>query len=154
MTTHHVSITQVAPRLLAAVRARLDVRTVPMRFSESLDQVYAAARRGELSLDGQNVFLYRETGTPWEVDADFGVGATRPFTAVGNVTPVYTPAGAVAMTTHRGGYGGLRSAHIAIREWCARHGREFTGVRWEVYGHWVADESQLTTDVYYLLADV
>lgn len=147
-----VTVTYAPARQLASVRARLDVRTVAARFRESLDQVYAAARAGHVVLDGQNVFVYRDTGIPWEVDADFGVGATTPFEAVGQVTPTSTPAGEVAMTTHRGAYGGLNAAHMAVRQWCAEHGRTLVGLRWEVYGHWVADESQLTTDVYYLLA--
>jgi effector-binding domain-containing protein len=150
--SYHVTVTTASPRPIAAVRIRLDVRTVPARFGESLDQVYAAARAGHVALDGQNVFVYRDTGTPWEVDADFGVGATTPFEPVGNVTPVLTPTGEVAITTHRGGYSGLREAHMAVRRWCAEHDRQLTGTRWEIYGHWVPDESQLTTDICYLLA--
>lgn len=30
-------------------------------------------------------------------------------------------------------------------------GRRRTGTRWEVYGHWVEDETQVRTDVFYLL---
>lgn len=115
MTAYAVTIVSAAPRLLAAVRVRLDVRTVPARFGAALDQVYAAAREGHVTLDGQNVFVYRDTGAPWEVDADFGVGATAPFTAVGGVTPIHTPTGEVAMTTHRGGYGGLRAVGAPMK---------------------------------------
>jgi effector-binding domain-containing protein len=154
MSTSDVTVVQAAPRLLAAVRARLDVRTVGARFRESLDQVYAAARAGQVTLDGQNVFVYRDTGVPWEVDADFGVGATAPFTTVRAVVPITTPGGQVATMTHRGAYSGINGAHMAVRQWCAEQGRAITGVRWEVYGHWVADESQLTTEICYQLVPV
>ncbi|MEO8562457.1 MAG: hypothetical protein ABI601_10305 [bacterium] len=34
---------------------------------------------------------------------------------------------------------------------CRANGREHTGTRWEVYGHWVDDPVRLRTDVLYLL---
>lgn len=152
MSAPAVTIVSATPRALASVRARIDVRTVGARFRESLDQVYAAARAGHVQLDGQNVFVYRDTGVPWEVEVDFGVGVTAPFTSVGPVIPTFTPAGDIATLTHRGAYTGINGAHMAVRQWCAEQGRAITGVRWEVYGHWVPDESQLTTEICYQLA--
>jgi effector-binding domain-containing protein len=67
------------------------------------------------------------------------------------------PGGAVATTVHFGPYGGLRDAHAAIREWCARHGHRVSGTCWEIYGHWEeswnGDSSKIRTDVFYLIRD-
>jgi effector-binding domain-containing protein len=147
-----VSLQPGAPRMIAAVHARLRIRDVPSTFGKYLDQVYAAARTGAVRLDGQNVFVYRDApDLPSEADVDFGVGVTAPFDAIGNVQPTQVPAGVVATTTHWGSYGRLGGAHDAVIAWCRAHGYRRAGPRWEVYGHWTDDESRLRTDVFYLL---
>jgi effector-binding domain-containing protein len=147
-----VSLQIAAPRAMAAVRARLPLRTVPGSFRRYLDQVYAAARAGAVHLDGQNIFVYRNAlDRPEDADVAFGVGVTAPFAAVGAVEPTSLPIGEVATTTHWGNYAKLGAAHHAVIEWCRVHERRRTGTRWEVYGHWTDDESQLRTDVFYLL---
>jgi effector-binding domain-containing protein len=128
------------------------MRAVPSTFGRYLDQVYAAARAGEVHLDGQNVFVYRDApDRPSEADVAFGVGVTAPFVAAGAVEATPLPVGEVATTTHRGSYGKLGAAHDAVIAWCRRNGRRPAGPRWEVYGHWTDDEAQLQTDVFYLL---
>jgi hypothetical protein len=120
-------------------------------FRTYLDQVYASGRRGEVTLDGQNIFLYQPIpGSGDEVDVAFGVGTTTTFDPVGPVEPVALPTGEVATTTHLGDYSGLADAHAAVIEWCRATGRALTGIRWEVYGHW-RDDQPPRTDVYYLL---
>jgi hypothetical protein len=147
-----VSLQIAAPRVIAAVHARLAPRAVPTSFRVYLDQVYAAARAGAVHLDGQNVFVYRTApDLPDHVDVAFGVGVTAPFGKVGAVEPTSLPVGEVATTTHWGSYGNLGAAHHAVIEWCRAHDRRPTGTRWEVYGHWTDDESQLRTDVFHLL---
>lgn len=147
-----VSAQTVTPRTIAAVRARLRIRDVPSTFGKYLDQVYAAARTGAVRLDGQNVFVYRDApDEPNEADVEFGVGVSAPFEQIGNVQPTQLPAGVVATTTHWGSYGRLGGAHDAVIAWCRAHGHHRAGPRWEVYGHWTDDESQLRTDVFYLL---
>ena len=147
-----VSVQQAAPRTVAAVHARLRIADVPGTFRRYLDQVYAAARTGAVQLDGQNVFLYRSVpDNPSEADVAFGVGVKTPFVAVGNVVPTSLPIGEVATTTHWGNYAGLGAAHHAVNDWCVEHGRRPAGARWEVYGHWTDDVTQLRTDVFYLL---
>ena len=147
-----VSLQVAAPRTIAAVHARLPIGAVPVSFRRYLDQVYAAARAGEVHLDGQNVFLYRNApGGPPEADVAFGVGVTAPFVAVGAVEPTSLPVGEVATTTHWGSYAKLHAAHAMVVEWCRLQGRRLTGTRWEVYGHWTDDEARLRTDVFYRL---
>jgi effector-binding domain-containing protein len=151
-SNYPVSLAPVQPRMIAAVHARLPLRSVSASFRPYLDQVYAAARTGAVQLDGQNIFLYRiAADRPTEADVAFGVGATAPFAAVGAVQPTSLPAGEVATTTHWGNYAGLGAAHDAVIAWCQQHGRRLSGTSWEVYGHWTDDESRLRTDVFYLL---
>jgi hypothetical protein len=147
-----VSLQVAESRTIAAVHARLPIGAVPSTFRRYLDQVYAAARAGAVRLDGQNVFVYRDTlERPTDADVAFGVGVTAPFVAVGAVTPTFLPVGEVATTTHWGNYAALGGAHDAVIEWCRMHGRRRAGPRWEVYGHWTEDETRLRTDVFYLL---
>ena len=148
---HVVSVQVAAPRAFAAVRARLPIARVPTSFANYLNQVYAAARDGSIQLDGQNIFVYRDGGAGDEVDVDFGVGVTQPFASAGSVTYSQLPTGEVATTTHWGNYTGLGDAHAAVKAWCRANKREHTGTRWEVYGHWTDDPSQLRTDIFYLL---
>jgi effector-binding domain-containing protein len=153
--TFPVSSQVASPRTIAAVHARVTLAAVPSTFRQYLDQVYAAARAGAVHLDGQNVFVYRNVpDQPTQADVQFGVGVTKPFTAVGAVQPTPLPVGEVATATHWGNYGGIGLAHQAVIEWCRKHGRRYTGTRWEVYGHWTDDEAKLRTDVFWLLEPI
>src|SRR5438045_2604836 len=93
----------VAARLVAGVRAQVPRGRVAQEFKRYLDQVYAAARAGAVSLDGQNIFIYR-TATTEQLTVDFCVGVTAPFAPTGAVAPLETPSGVAAMTTHHGEY--------------------------------------------------
>ena len=152
MAPAHYDVVEVTAqaRLVAGVRARVAFGRVAQEFGPYLNQVYAAARDGAVSLDGQNIFIYR-AATAEHLSAEFCVGATAPFAAVGAVEPLYTPSGLAVMTTHVGDYRGLPDANAAIHAWCRAHDRQRTGTSWEVYGHWSDDPAKLRTDVYYLL---
>jgi hypothetical protein len=150
MHDYSVSLERAAPRTIAAVHARLAPSDVPVAFKRHLDQVYAARAAG-ISLDGQNIFVYRDAeDAPGRLDVEFGVGLTAPMAAVGAVRPVALPVGEVATTTHRGPYSELGAAHAAVVAWCRAHARALAGPRWEVYGHW-RDGEVPRTDIYYLL---
>ena len=145
-----VSLQHVEPRPIAAVRGQMAIREVPARFREFLDQVYAAAKTGAISLDGQNVFVYR-AAPPNLAEIEFGVGAKAPFAPVGRVEYRQVPGGDVATTTHWGDYSLLGAAHQAVVDWCKAEGHTLAGVSWEVYGHWSDDPSKRRTDIYQLL---
>ena len=111
MSSAAVSVQTALPRTIAAVHARLPIASVPSTFRRYLDQVYAAAMAGAVQLDGQNVFVYRDTpDRPTEADVAFGVGVRTPFAAVGAVRPTPLPVGEVATTTHWGSYAKLGDA--------------------------------------------
>ena len=148
--TYSISVQQVAPRPLAAVRERMALRDVPSRFRPFLDQVYAAAKGGSIVLDGQNVFVYRATPSGL-VDVEFGVGVAARFSPLGRVVCSDAPGGLVATTTHWGDYGALGAAHEAVVDWCRAEGHTLAGVSWEVYGHWSDDPATRRTDVFHLL---
>lgn len=150
--SYAVSIETAQPRAIAAVRARLSVKRVPAEFATYLDQVYAAARRGEIHVDGQNVFVYHSALSEEVADIAFGVGVAAPFAALGTVEYVKVPSGEVAHTTHRGAYARLGDAHGAVIAWCKAHGHELTGTRWEVYAHQAPGPEQPQTDVYYQIS--
>jgi hypothetical protein len=127
---------------------------VGAQFRMYLDQVYAAGRDGMVTLDGQNIFVYRDAnGATGHLDVEFGVGTKAPFAAAGNVAYALTPGGDVAATTHSGDYRALGDAHAALMAWCGTHQLALAGPRWEVYGHW-REGITPRTDVYYLLAPV
>ena len=148
---YSVSLQTVAPRAIAAVRARVPIGGIPALFKQYLDQVYAARAAG-LELDGQNIFGYRwVSGSADVVDAEFGVGVRAPFTSVGAVVYTHVPSGEVATTTHWGDYAKLRGANEAIVSWIRANGRKRAGVSWEVYGHWTGNPADQRTDVFYLL---
>jgi effector-binding domain-containing protein len=148
--SYEVREVKVAPRAVAGVRAQVRRGQVGKEFGRHLDQVYAAARAGALTHDGQNIFIYRSASGD-ELTVDFCVGATAPFDPVGPVVPLETPSGVAAMVTHIGDYGRLGEANAAILAWCEANGRERAGPSWEIYGHWDPDPLKLRTEVYYLL---
>lgn len=126
------------------------LREVPARFRRLLDQVYDAAKRGPIAVDGQNVFVSR-AGPDDTQDVQFGVGMDNTFAAVGRVEYADVPGGDVATTTHWGDYGTLGAAHDAVVARCRSEQLAIAGICWEVYGHWHADPSKRRTDVYQLL---
>ncbi|MEP6778406.1 MAG: GyrI-like domain-containing protein [Gemmatimonadaceae bacterium] len=145
-----VSLQQVWPRSIACVRARVPIHDIPKRFFDLLGQVYSAAKIHSLTLDGQNIFVYRNN-INGEVDAEFGVGVAMRFPDVPPVVYAETPSGDAATTTHWGDYADLGGAHNAVIAWCRHNNRTRSGTYWEVYGHWTEDITQRRTDVFYLL---
>jgi effector-binding domain-containing protein len=149
-----VGLIETAARPTVVVARRTTWREFPSLWGPMLDEVYAVVRPGsaDRSETGeerwQNVMLYRDDVPNVEV----GVLASGPFVAAGNVIASALPAGVTAAATHRGPYTELDVTHRAVRDWCAAHGRQLAGPRWEIYGHWRADPSDLETEVYYLLS--
>jgi effector-binding domain-containing protein len=149
---YDVSLQQMSPRGIAAVRARLPALRVAASFRTYLDQVYSASRGGAIQLDGQNVFVYRDVeGMPDHVDVEFGVGVSQSFATEGAVTYCTTPSGAAITTTHWGDYGALGRAHKAVLDWGRENKLRLAGPRWEVYGHWREGVTP-RTDIYYLVS--
>jgi effector-binding domain-containing protein len=148
-----VSFVIVDPRPTAVVAQTTSWERFPSLWRQLLDEVYQYVRgREDLATgDGterwQNVMLYRDD-TP---EAEVGVLVAGPFVGEGRVTPSEVPRGEVATAVHRGDYAHLGATHDAVRKHVAAHGRELAGPRWEIYGHWREDPSELETEVFWLL---
>jgi effector-binding domain-containing protein len=147
---YEVREVHAAARPVAGVRAEVQRGRVGQEFGRYLDQVYAAARTGAVTLDGQNIFIYRAANAQ-VLTVDFCVGTLAPFAPIGAVVPLTTPSGLAAMVVHQGDYQRLGEANAAIIAWCQANNRRRAGPSWEVYGHWQADPAALRTEVYYLL---
>lgn len=140
-----VETTEACPTAVVAQATTWD--EFPGLWGALLDEVYAFIRAGGTTQTGHNVMLYLDDVPNVEV----GVQVDGPFVASGRVTPSVLPAGRVATTVHRGGYGGLGAAHEAVHAWCATHGHSLTRTRWEIYGDWQEDPQDLETEIAYLL---
>ena len=152
--TMQVSVEQVAPRVLAAVRRSVRIGEVARAFGPPLDAVWTFLRaRPGLRTDGHNVFLYQHPkdgrGSPMEVA--FGVEVTREFEGAGEVVCTATPSGEVATARHRGAYDQLRATHDAIHQWARGNRRVIGAQSWEIYGDWTDDPTRLEMQVCYLL---
>jgi effector-binding domain-containing protein len=150
---YDVTIEQLRPRWLAAVRRLVAPGEVPRVFMPALDVVWAFLRTQKgLRTDGHNVFVYHHVDDPAAgMPVDFGVEVTRRFEPAGEVRCVETPAGEAAVVVHRGPYGGLSGAHAALGAWCAEHGRKIGAHSLEIYGDPTPDPSKTETTIQYTL---
>ncbi len=148
--SHDVKLSTVRERHTAVVACTTTWDEYPALWKSLLDQVWAFLRGSDLRTDGNNIMRYRDVGQALHVEV--GVQVIRAFEASGAVVASTLPAGRVVMTTHRGSYDGLREAHRAVLDFCAAQRLQLTGTRWEIYGDWREDPSQLETEVYWQLA--
>lgn len=148
-----VSLIETTARPTIVVARQTTWGEFPSVWGSMLDEVYTVVRRASVDqarpgVDRwQNVMLYRDDVPNVEV----GVLAPGPFSQAGNVISSALPAGLTASITHRGPYAELDAAHRAVRDWCAAQGHQLAGPRWEIYGHWREDPSDLETEIHYLL---
>jgi effector-binding domain-containing protein len=140
------------PITTAVIRKRVPARELAQFVPAACGEVWSFIRSAGLLRPGRHVARYHDDGF-----VEVGAEVSKPFTGNERVHCSELPAGAVATTVHFGPYGGLKGAHVAIREWCARHGHAFSGTSWEIYGHWEEswnkDPSKIRTDVFHLLQD-
>lgn len=137
----------------AVIKADTTWREFPTLWQPLLTEVWAflAATPG-LKTDGHNVMLYR-TGLPeFQVAVEVGVQVTRRFEATGRVVPSTLPVGEAATTVHRGAPASIGAAHDAVKAWCSAHGRDLTGVSWEIYGDPDPQTGHFDVAVYWELA--
>lgn len=143
-----VHIETVPPRPTAVVqrRARQDElsRIVPELCGlvwKAISPQKAEARPGRL------VALYRDGAIHLEVGVEILGTFVEPSGS--EVVRSELPGGQVARATHIGPYRQLGETHAAIVKAIDAQGLRMAGPSWEIYGHWVEDESQLTTEIYY-----
>jgi len=119
-----------------------------------LDQVYAAGKSGAVSLDGQNIFIYRGCNDGI-LTCEFCVGAKAPFEPVGNVDAASDASGtrgddhALGRPTPS-----FAKRNAAIHEWARAAGKKN---REPIVGSLRtlrSDPAKCRTDIYYLLRRV
>jgi effector-binding domain-containing protein len=141
------------PRPTAVIARTTTWREFPTVWRQLLDEVYRFARgRTDLATGGgaelwQNVMLYKDDRPHVEV----GVLVSGSFESEGPVIASELPGGEAATATHRGDYAQLGVTHDAVRNQVEADGRGLAGPRWEIYGHWREDPSELETEVFWLL---
>ncbi len=150
-----VTVLEVDPRPTAVVAETTSWQEFPARWKPMLDEVYAFVRGQEALEPGgddagtwRNVMLYKDERPSVEV----GVLVRGPFEGGGRVVASQLPGGRAAMAVHRGDYAELGRAHDAVHRFAAAEGLELAGPRWEIYGHWQPDTSEIESEVYWLLA--
>jgi effector-binding domain-containing protein len=148
-----VTFVRIDPRPTAVIGETTTWGAFPSLWGPLLDEVYRFVRsRPHLSTgDGgelwQNVMLYKDD----RPDVEVGVLVSGSFEPEGRTIASELPGGEVAKAIHRGDYARLGATHDAVRDQVAAHGRELAGPRWEIYGHWRDDPSELETEVFWLL---
>jgi effector-binding domain-containing protein len=150
---YDIHLRQLPSTPLAVIRQQARPSELPRLVPELCGQVWNAVR-AQQARGGRHVAVYWDGSIRLEV----GVELLGPFTVQGDVVRSATPAGMVASATHFGPYAGLRTAHDAVREWCAANQHRLAGPSWEVYGHWQPgwniDPSQIRTDVFHQIVTV
>jgi effector-binding domain-containing protein len=145
-----VQLQQLQSVPLAVIRRRINASELSRVVPECCGLVWETVK-AQQTRAGRHVAIYWDSSIRLEV----GVELLGPFVEQGEVVRSATPAGAAALTTHFGHYGGLGAAHDAIRQWCTANHHTLAGPNWEIYGHWQPewnnDPSQIRTDVYYQL---
>jgi effector-binding domain-containing protein len=145
--TYQITVATAAARPTAVIAATTTWQEFPALWRRLLDQVHASVTWGGPGRKGRNVMLYRDDVPHVEV----GVELDQPAEIRGHAVRSTLPPGRVAMTVHRGRYEDLGAAHSAVLRWCAEHGLDTAGPRWEIYGHHHDDPDRRETEVYYLL---
>ena len=151
MPSYVVQLQRLESAPLAVIRGQARALELSRVVPEWCGRVWKAVRAQGVQA-GRHVAIYRDGS----IRLEGGVELQGPFVEQGEVVCSSTPAGRVAWTTHLGPYGGLGSAHEAVRSWCQARSHRLAGPSWEVYDHWQAawdtDPSRIRTDVYYLLS--
>jgi effector-binding domain-containing protein len=147
---HEVRIVTTAQTRTAVVAETTSWEEFPRVWGTLLAEVWTFLRDSDLTT-GRNVMLYKDDVPHVEVGAE----VSGSFMPRGRVVPSSLPAGRAATAVAHGAPSpeGIAKAHRAVLDWCSANGHRLTGVRWEIYGHWLEDQDPalFETEVYWLL---
>jgi effector-binding domain-containing protein len=147
---YQIELRDSKPITTAVIRSRVPARELAQFVPAACGEVWSFIRSAGLPRPGRHLAMYLDNGF-----VEVGAEVSERITGNERIHCSQLPGGAVATTVHFGPYGRLGEAHAAIRDWCTRHGRRFSGTSWEIYGHWEEswnnDPSKIRTDVFHLL---
>lgn len=146
-----VELREASPVSTAVVRDSVPASQLSTFVPAACGEVWMFVKANAVPNPGRHVALYTNVNSVVEV----GVEVAAPFTGNDRIHSSQLPSGRAARALHLGPYGQLARAHAAVREWCVANGHQFTGVSWEVYGHWQeawnTSPDKIETEVFYLL---
>jgi len=149
---YQIELMESKPITTAVIRSRVPAQELAQFVPAACGEVWSFFKSAGLRRPGRHVALYLGDGF-----VEVGAEVWEPFSGNERIHCSQLPGGVVATTVHFGPYGRLGDAHGAIREWCTRHGHQFSGTCWEIYGHWEeswnTDSSKIRTDLFHLLDD-
>src|SRR5260221_12595452 len=130
-----VRIVTTAETPTAVVAETTSWEEFPQLWGALLEEVWAFLRDSDLTT-GRNVMLYMGDSPSVEVGAE----VSGRFAGAGRVVSSSLPGGRAATAVARGAPSpaGLARAHERGLDWCAANGEKLSGVRWGIYGHWLA----------------
>ena len=147
---YQIHLTDSKPITTAVIRSRVPAQELSQFVPAACGEVWSFIRSAGLRRPGRHLALYLNDGF-----VEVGAEVSEPFTGNERIHCSQLPGGRVATTTHFGPYGHLGEAHTAVREWCAGHGHQPSGISWEIYGHWEEswnrNPSKIRTDIFHLL---
>src|SRR6516164_2630928 len=126
---YQIELRDSKPITTAVIRSRVPARELAQFVPAACGEVWSFIRSAGLPRPGRHLAMYLDNGF-----VEVGAEVSERITGNERIHCSQLPGGAVATTVHFGPYGGLRDAHAAIREWCARHGHRVSGTCWEIYG--------------------
>ena len=146
-----VSVVDLEPRPTAVIPATTTWAEFCGLWGTFLGEVWTFLRANDhlLHAGGSSVILYKDDTPTVEV----GALVSGVFAPSGRIVLSQLPSGQAARAVHCGPYSDLGVTHDAVVAWCVANGRTRTGQRWEIYGDHHDDPSELTTEVYWQLAD-
>jgi effector-binding domain-containing protein len=149
---YQIELTESKPIITSVIRSRVPAQELARFVPAACGEVWSFIRSAGLPRPGRHTALYLQDGF-----VEVGAEVSEPFKGNERIHCSQLPAGHVVTTVHFGPYQRLSGAHAAIREWCVSHGHRYSGISWEIYGHWEeswnTDPSKIRTDVFYLLHD-
>jgi effector-binding domain-containing protein len=144
---YEVSLIEAESRSTAVIAAATTWQEFPALWGRLLGEVWDCLHAGGIDRGCPNIMLYLD-GAP---NVEVGVLLDRPCPLVGRVVASELPEGIAATTVHRGAFGDVGAAHEAVLGWCAAHGHQPGGIRWEIYGPHNEDPAAQWIQVYWLL---
>ncbi len=148
--SYQIERTESKSLMTAVIRSRVPPQEFARFVPAACGEVWSFFRSAGLPKPGRHTALYLVDGL-----VEVGAEVAAPFAGNERIQCSQLPGGPVAWTTHFGPYQLLGDAHGAIREWCARHQHQLSGVCWEIYGHWEeswnSNPSKIRTDIFHLL---